>query len=340
MGPPMDVDTHIKTNEEEARREYGDRTVSIVVTGLPTGNDPPQSDVAAAISQRIRALAPEIVRGGSWVAINGRFGTVVAPVDDRQALARRIDFGTATIHGNRIEVRLDSAWAAKVPRKSPPASVAQNRPDEPNVPAGADAITRSLIELKSRDDGKRSQALKRLARSTPDGRVAQVVAAVAPIVEDDNEFLAKDAVDVLGVWKSPEAMEALIGRMRDNRHFVRSDAIKALGKYGDPRATEAIVTVIKEDRFATEAALKAMGEVAEPAVIPLLRSPDSDVRGQACHILAEIGGQKTLIEMQSLPSDPDFGVRVAAQDAWKRIVARVGPPPKPVRGKTGKATTR
>ena len=95
------------------------------------------------------------------------------------------------------------------------------------------------------------------------------------------------------------------------------------------------MTVMKEDGFAVEDALKAMGEVAEPAVIPVLRSPDTGLRRQACGILAQIGGQKTLVEMQSLPADPDFSVRVAAQDAWKKIVARVGPPPKPARGKTG-----
>ncbi len=277
--------------------------------------------------------------GAGWRSTTGS-GPWSRRSNDRRALARRIDFGRATIRGNRIEVQLDSAWVARVPRKSPPRSVAQNRQDEPKVPAGADAITRSLIELKSRDDGKRSQALKRLQRSATDGRVNQVVAAVSPLLDDDNEFLAKDAVNVLGVWKSPEAMEALIGRMRDNRHFVRSDAIKALGKYNDPRAAEAIVTVIKEDGFATEAALKSMGEVAEPAVITLLHSPDPDVRRQACQILAQIGGQQSLIEMQSMPPDQDLGAHAAAADAWKKIVGRVGPPPRPARGKTGTTKSR
>jgi hypothetical protein len=48
--------------------------------------------------------------------------------------------------------------------------------------------------------------------------------------------------------------------------------------------------------------------------------------------------RSTLAAIQSIPSDPDFGVRVAAQDAWKQIVARVGPPPKNARGKAAAAT--
>jgi HEAT repeats len=208
---------------------------------------------------------------------------------------------------------------------------------EPDVPAGADAITRSMIELRSPDKVRRKQALMRLQRAVPDGRVDQVVGALVPMLEDDDGFFVMDVVKTLAAWRSPEAMTALIGRMRENRHFVRSEAIKALAKYREPRAAEAVVAVMKEDGFAVEDALKAMGEVAEPALIPVLRNPDSALRGRACRILAQIGGQATLREMQSLPPDPDLGVRMAAQDAWRKIVARVGLPPRPVRGKA--ATT-
>ena len=210
------------------------------------------------------------------------------------------------------------------PRKS-------SSPDS-NVPAGADAITRSLIELKSNDPGKRGQALERLQRLTPDGRVDQVVAMVLPMLEADEMFRVVEAEKTLAVWRSPEARRGLIGRLIDNRHFVRSEAIKALGHYRDATAAEAIVRVMKEDIFATDEALKAMGEVAERALIPVLRSADPDLRSRACRILAQVGGQATLLEMRSLPTDPDLGVRMAAQDAWKRIVARVGLPPRPARG--------
>ncbi len=189
---------------------------------------------------------------------------------------------------------------------------------------GADTVTRSLIELKSSETHKKKQALDRLQRATPDGRVDQVVQAISPLLEDDDQFLVVDAVKSLAVWRSPEAIPALIGRTRDNRHFVRSEAIKALGKYQDLQAAEAIVAVFKEDGFAVEAALKEMGPVAEPAVIPLLRNPDADLRRKGCEVLKYIGGQETLKVMQALPADPDFGVRVSANECQKAIVARVG----------------
>jgi hypothetical protein len=349
-----DIVEQMNRDYQRVRQRFGDRTVAILVTGLPIDGNPPALDIGAAISKRIKECAPETETGG-YAIIGNAFETVVAPVNDRQDLASRIDFGTVTVKNDRIEVQLDSRWAANVPRRPAPdsepptsrRSVAsggrQADPADPEVPPGADAVTRSLIELRSSDRGKRSRALDRLQRSTPDGRVDQVVGILVPFLDDDEGFFVTDVIKTLAVWKSPEALTGLIARTRDNRHFVRGEAIKALGKYPELRAAEAVVAVMNEDRHNAEESLKAMGTVAEPAVISVLRNPDPDMRRQACQILSQIGGQDTLKEMQSLPADPDTFTRMAAQDAWKKIVARVGPPPKPVRGKTatgsGKAAT-
>jgi hypothetical protein len=337
---------NLRATYHNLRQEYGDRVVAVVISGMPGHGDPARGatnrDVTAAVTQRLKELAPEVVRSQMFSA-NDKMSIVMAPVNDAQGLVAHIDFGTVTLSEDRIEVLLDPRYVAKVPRlpaESQPAPrtasrQSQARTPDPEVPVGADAVTRSLIELKSSEVHKKKQALDRLQRANPDGRVDQVAQAVIPLLEDDDQFLVNDAIKVLAVWRSPEALPALIGRTRDNRHFVRSEAIKALGKYQDNGVAEAIVAVFKEDGFAVEAALKEMGPVAEPAVIPLLKSPDPDLRRQACGVLKIIGGQETLKVMQSLPSDPDFGVRVAAQDTWKAIVARVGPPPKPARGTKG-----
>jgi hypothetical protein len=66
-------------------------------------------------------------------------------------------------------------------------------------------------------------------------------------------------------------------------------------------------------------------------VIPLLRSPDPDLRRKACEVLKFIGGQETLRVMQSLPNDPDLGVRMKATEASNAIITRVGRPPRPAR---------
>jgi hypothetical protein len=332
----------LRANYHDLREEYGDRVVAIVISGMPgdadTGRGVTNRDVTAAVTRRLKELAPEAVHSPMFGA-NDKMSIVMAPVNDAQGLVARIDFGTVTLNGDRIEVQLDPRYVAAVPRlatKSKPAPgiaswESRSRPSEPEVPVGADAITKSLIELKSSEVHKKKQALDRLQRATPDGRADQVVQSLIPLLEDDDPFLVNEAIKALAIWRSPEAVSPLIARTRDNRHFVRSEAIKALGKYHNRQAAEAIVAVFKEDGFAVEAALKEMGPEAEPAVIPLLRNPDPGLRRKACEVLKFIGGQETLQAMQSLPTDSDFGVRVTAQEAWKAIVSRVGPPPKPAR---------
>ena len=332
----------LRANYHDLREEYGDRVVAIVISGMPghadTGRGVTNRDVTAAVTRRLKELAPEAVRSPMFGG-NDQISIVMAPVNDAQGLVARIDFGTVTLNGDRIEVQLDPRYVEAVPRLAPESRPApeiasresRSRPSDPEVPVGADTITKSLIELKSSEVHKKKQALDRLQRATPDGRADQVVQALIPLLEDDDAFLVNDAIKALAIWRSPEAVSSLIARTRDNRHFVRSEAIKALGKYHNRQAAEAIVAVFKEDGFAVEAALKEMGPEAEPAVISLLRNPDPGLRRKACEVLKFIGGQETLQAMQSLPTDSDFGVRVSAQEAWKAIVSRVGPPPKPAR---------
>jgi HEAT repeat protein len=106
---------------------------------------------------------------------------------------------------------------------------------------------------------------------------------------------------------------------------VRHEAIKALGKIKDVKAVEPLIERFSEDGFQVEAALKDMGPIAEPALITRLRDRSADVRRKVCKVLEEIGGKDTLKAMDALPQDPDLGTRMAAANAYKQILARVGP---------------
>jgi hypothetical protein len=313
--------------------EHGGRAVTIYLTGIPANDDPARGvtarEASEAVSQRIRELAPSATH---WMRqrVNSRNALFLAPVDDVEALARSIDCGTATVNGREIHLAVSPDYVAKVPRlpaESPPPGrnpgpSASN--SDPGVPAGADEVERSLAQLRSSDLLTRKQAVQRLGRTFPDHRLAEVVAALLPLLENDDNFLVIDVIKTLAVWKSPESVPALIDRASDNRVFVRHEALKALAKSKDPRAVEPIVARIKEDGFQVEDALKDMGAMAEPALIERLTNPDTDVRRRACNILKVIGGKETLKAMQALPTDPEFSVQVAAREATKAIVARVG----------------
>jgi HEAT repeats len=288
-------------------------------------------DVSEAIKARARQLAPTATHF-TWIGRRNQASLMLSPVDDIQDFANRIDFGTVTVRGNQLNVTVSPDFIASVPRlpaeqsQTPdinPSPRAANR--DPEIPADADAVTRSLIQLKADASHTKKDGLNRLMRTQPDERLAEVVQAILPLLEDDDGFLVSDAVKTLVIWKSPEAVPALAKLTNDNRFNVRHEAIKALGKIKDPRGVEPVVQRIKEDGFQAEDALKEMGSIAEAALIERLTNPDSGVRRRVCEILKEIGGKQALLAMAALPADPDLGVRMAAKDAMSSITLRVGP---------------
>jgi transposase-like protein len=324
----------IKAQVQKFGVEQGERTVMILYSGIPANSDPARGvtarEVSEAVRQRFRQLVPGATRTTA-VRRNNKYALVLSPVDDVAGLASQIDFGTATATGQQIDLVLSADFIASVPRlpaeqqTSPLDSGPAGNTAQEELPQDADAVTKSLVQLKSSDINKKKEALRRLERTPPDERLAEVVAAVVPFLEHDDEWLVGDAVKILAIWKSPDAVPGLIRRSGDNRVLIRHEAIKALAKIKDPRAVEPIVVRIKEDGFQVEDALKQMGPMAESALIERLTNPDSDVRRRVCSILKVIGGKETLKAMKSLPADPNFSVRVAANDAMSTIVLRVGP---------------
>jgi hypothetical protein len=321
--------------------QYGAKAVLVLFAGLPSNSDPALGvttrDVSEALNKRVRALAPTAT---NWMSltIDNDSGIALAPVDDVQALAASIDFGEVTTLNSVIHIAISKEYIASVPRLPVEPMAAAVAPShigpEPEIPADADPVTRSLIQLKSPDIGRRKEAIQRLGRTAPGDRLEEVVAALLPLLDHDDGFLVNDAVKALAVWRSPTAVPALIARTSDDRFFVRKEAIKTLGKYKDARAVEPIADRLKDDGFEAEAALKEIGSIAEPALIDRLKSADSEIRRKACDILKELGGKETLEAMRSMPADPEFGVRVAAQAAMKQIAARVGQlPPRAGSGK-------
>jgi HEAT repeats len=332
--PQFQPPAHLDPTSPQFQAQFGAGAVYLTFSGLPTNSDPAQGvtvrDVSEAIRNRARELAPTANRF-SWMSRGNTAVLTLAPVDDIPGFASRIDFGTTAVSGNQIKVQISPAYVASVARLPAEPSAAAGdtgrpgRASEPEFPPDADAATRSLIQLKWPETRTKKDGLNRLMRTTPDERLAEVVQAVLPLLDDDDGWLVGDAIKVLVIWKSPDAVPALIKLTTDNRFTVRHEAIKALGKIKDPRGAEPVILRIQEDGFQAEDALKEMGPIAEQALIERLTNPDSGIRRRVCNILKVVGGKETLKAMQSLPADPDFSVRVAAKDAIGGIVLRVGP---------------
>ncbi len=327
------------------------RYVTLILHGLPPnpsqGLGPSETDVLQAIKAKLKHLVPNC----GAISMNSADGVVrvrVLGATTADSLASVIDFGRARVSGEEIDVQVSEEFIASTP--TPGAELQASRrgrqadrfPSQPPPPQsvnsgpgqlagdaafpGDDPVAKSLSEITAGDPHHRKQAVERLARIAPNQHLPEVVQALIPLLVDDDGFLASEAVKALAIWKSPDSVNALIQCMNDTRFFVRKEAIKALGKIGDPRAVEPMMTHWEEDGHEVEQALKAMGPPAEKGVLTRLAVGDPQMRRRICDILAVIGGQDTLHAMQRMRADPDMGVQMASKNAWRAIVARVGPP--------------
>jgi hypothetical protein len=311
----------------------GGGMVRVKVTGIP-------SEAAAVVIGK--KLASIVDSGGAKGVSRTGSGDVYSyeafPVAEPQAFADRITFGTVTEIGGRTitveagpideeELAAESAQlaeqAAGIKARQAHAQGAFDIPD-PEPPAGADALTRLLYGLKSSNQLTRKTALRRLSSMAPvEDRRDEVQEALRPLLDSSDIFLVEEAMRTMVTWRTNETIDSLILLTTDSRQMIRVKAIEALGRTRDPRAAGAIAACLREDNFACEAALRQIGEGAEPAVLPLLESADSILRHRACAVLAKIGGQATLDYMKKARPDPDFGVRLEAQRTMSAIAIRL-----------------
>jgi hypothetical protein len=318
---------HVKAVGGPGARGGSGQSVELIVTEVPDG------DARAVFQEKLKALSDRFgVTSMSGSSESGKPDRIVlSPVRDPRAFAAAITFGTVTsVWGREIHVTAAPVSAEEIAAQKARQAEADAdrqgdvaaRPAGPALPTDAAAVTQALSDLKSSDPGKQKEAVQRLARTAPDERRAEVVAALRPLLEDKDFFLASDVIKTLTVWNTPEVVPALIAMLPDEQH--RDQVIKALGTLRDPRAIEPMLAYLKTSGFQVEDALRKLGPDAEPALINRLRDADPAVRRQACVILEHVGGAKTLAFMQSAPPDPDASVRMAAQDAIRTIAARNG----------------
>lgn len=280
----------------------------------------------------------------------------VWPVYDLEAFSQKIPRGKATVKGRRIFVKADPIPAAELAAakealkqsqdaRSAAFEAARTSPEEandPQPPPDADDLTKALFALRSSRPGKRAEGVDHLARMTPsDERRDEVHKQLVALLTADDGFFVNKVMKAMVQWRTDETVPALIKVLDRSEFGVRWEAEEILGKLGDPRAAEPLAARLKEDGIKVEPALRALGSAAEPALIALLRNPDSHVRAVSCRLLKDVGGKEALETMMTLPADSDFGVQVTARDAMQTIRNRVGPISIPkktgvTKGKSGK----
>jgi hypothetical protein len=161
---------------------------------------------------------------------------------------------------------------------------------------------RLLKDLKSTDTHRIQTAADRLAKAPADDKPGDVSEALAQLLSSSDKWVQKSAAQALAVWAVPEAEDALIKASQSEDVFVRNPSIEALAKLKTTKAAEAVAAQMYQQNSRREAAkaLKAMGPIAEDATINLLKDRDQWVRAEACSVLGEIGGKKSLKALRDL----------------------------------------
>lgn len=168
---------------------------------------------------------------------------------------------------------------------------------------------RLLKDLRSSDTKQLRDAADRIARAPADDHPTDVSKALAILLRNSDEWVQQSAAKALVVWATPEAENALIKASQSENVFLRNPSIEALGKLKSAKAAEAVAAQMyqQNSRQDVSKALKAMGSVAEAATIGLLKDRDMWVRGEACLVLGEIGGKKSLEALRDLtPTSSGF----------------------------------
>ncbi len=102
-------------------------------------------------------------------------------------------------------------------------------------------------------------------------------------------------MDALSTSKSEEAAEAIA------KHLTEQDSQQQAGQ-----------------------ALKAMGELAEKPVLPMVKNSDWVTRTSACEILGAVGTSLSVDALKAATNDENGIVRMKAKDALKAINERAG----------------
>lgn len=209
------------------------------------------------------------------------------------------------------------AAAAEANRKAEEARAA--------APMTNEELEQALADLApaQTDFFRRHKALEALQKRQPvDAQRARVIGAASALTTDSNSSIREDAVRVMGAWGVKDTVPQLVSFLDRFDQGLRRAAIDGLGKIKDDSAAAALAPLLanQSDQHNAARALEAIGEIAEPAVIPMLTHGDQHVRFEACKLLGKIGGKDSVAAIKKLLlREQDGLVKLGAEGALRDL---------------------
>ena len=154
----------------------------------------------------------------------------------------------------------------------------------------------ALRDRSAKNPRARLAATARLA-SPPEGREAEAVSALVPLLDDPTPAVRQTAIASLGHLRDASALDVILERFADPEPGVRQTAVIAVAQIGDARAIEPLRRALADDRpdvrfQAAVSFAELRPDEALEAVVPLLEDDDAEVRGNAAAALGALGDRR------------------------------------------------
>jgi HEAT repeat protein len=147
--------------------------------------------------------------------------------------------------------------------------------DKSVVPQLMDAVDFSAGAGSDRETRSINEANRQIAKALGQLGDPRAVPILLKMLNSKDSFVKLDAVQALGLLRSPAAVDALMAIATDDNQepFIAKKAIIALGQIGDPKAVPALERMLFKERsgisFYPQASF-ALFQIGEPAATPLI----------------------------------------------------------------------
>lgn len=214
---------------------------------------------------------------------------------------------------------LDEEEVAKLAKE------AEDTKREKERPLNDKDVDAAIADLASGDTERASRAATLLAEKAPAHPYPRAAKALEPVMlSARNAGDRANAAKAMKAWACEENVPALISALNDSWPPTRSGAIEALLRF-KPKQAIAPVAQRLGDPFNRDAAamfLKAMGPMAERAVLVHMESTDPWVRKEVCEVLQVIGTRASIPVLEKAVRDSNWMVNKPAEQAMAAVKLR------------------
>ena len=186
------------------------------------------------------------------------------------------------------------------------------------------SVEEAISLLDAESPVNRSMAHSFLASHKPDEPNSEVADKLVASLGKASIGEAMSIGSALESWVTPEQLSELTKLLESKDSFTRHKVQQIIAKIDTLDAAKVLAKGLadRRDRFQAATALKSMGKIAEPAVIPFLSNKDTDVCLEACRILQEIGTKKSMSGLMKAAKSKNLLLSTTAKMALDQVRGR------------------